>query len=164
MRLKLFRTISDEKIAVNSSYIIINHDKQPDNLYQFLFDRLDRGRVDSDDPVMMNNSPDKFISRILSGHLGDKKSIRIYEALDIDQSVGVLVGLNDHEDNRLFHIYSLVVFKEYRRNGIGRDLLGCCLNDLIETTYREVTIDVYDKNWGAVNLYKQLGFFEKKSS
>ncbi|WP_307510062.1 GNAT family N-acetyltransferase [Paraclostridium ghonii] len=49
------------------------------------------------------------------------------------------------------------LFKEYRNNGIGTDLMNKMINYLLEKGYKQASLSVSKNNY-ALKMYKNLGF------
>lgn len=53
------------------------------------------------------------------------------------------------------------VRREWRRRGIGRQLLEACLRQASQAGLEKVELEVYTDNQAAIRLYKELGFLEE---
>lgn len=53
--------------------------------------------------------------------------------------------------------FSISLFKEYRNNGIGTDLMNKMINYLLEKGYKQASLSVSKNNY-ALKMYKNLGF------
>jgi ribosomal protein S18 acetylase RimI-like enzyme len=58
------------------------------------------------------------------------------------------------------NIHDLIVLKDFRRMGIGAEILTKCICIATERKYCKVTLEVRDDNIIAQSLYKSLGFGE----
>jgi ribosomal-protein-alanine N-acetyltransferase len=69
-------------------------------------------------------------------------------------------GFSNHKLGvcRKGHIVSIAVLPEYRRKGIGEDLLKEAMKALRTYQASEVYLEVRVSNKPAINLYKKLGF------
>lgn len=56
------------------------------------------------------------------------------------------------------YISHLVVRREYRRQGIGRELVRFIIDKAIEMGYKELSIGVDLNNYPAIKLYVECGF------
>lgn len=59
------------------------------------------------------------------------------------------------------HITNIAVHPDYRRLGIGRDILLALMADASKSGIRNMTLEVRVSNDPAINLYKKLGFVEE---
>lgn len=57
-----------------------------------------------------------------------------------------------------FHIHSLAINFDYRRQGIGRELIEELLRDAKEHNATTATLEVRIENNAAISLYESLGF------
>ena len=55
---------------------------------------------------------------------------------------------------------NLAVYPEYRRNGIGRDLVAFLIENLKQRGNYCLTLEVRASNLGAIALYEQMGFLQ----
>ncbi|HEY5834127.1 GNAT family N-acetyltransferase [Streptomyces sp.] len=55
-------------------------------------------------------------------------------------------------------LLALGVEEPWRRKGYGRELLACCLRELVDPGLREIRLSVEPGNVAAVRLYRSLGF------
>lgn len=58
------------------------------------------------------------------------------------------------------HITKLTVVAEYRRQGLGEELLRFLLRQSIEAGATTARLEVRESNWAARNLYDRFGFSE----
>lgn len=63
-----------------------------------------------------------------------------------------------------WYINALAVFPAYQGLGIGTRLLAHAEKTACDGGYHEMTIQVYEQNYGAVRLYKSFGCSEKTTS
>ncbi|MDQ1280853.1 MAG: [ribosomal protein S18]-alanine N-acetyltransferase [Thermoproteota archaeon] len=61
------------------------------------------------------------------------------------------------------HVVSIAVIPEYRRNGIGYNLISKALAGMFEYRANECYLEVRVSNDTAINLYKKLGFKQIKT-
>ncbi len=59
------------------------------------------------------------------------------------------------------HITNMAVKKEYRKRGIGGEFLRKLESETVKKGFSSITLEVNEKNSGAINLYKKNGFYEK---
>lgn len=110
------------------------------------------------DPDIAGKSPNKFISNLQRGLLGDFSKKYIITAQDQNDTIGILIGIPKEE--KLLHIYSLHVSPNYRNKGVGSALLSKCINDAYFNNIKGIILDVHIDNKPAYNLYKKFGFKE----
>jgi ribosomal protein S18 acetylase RimI-like enzyme len=113
----------------------------------------------------------------LSGNDDSKKSIKIF--LEKNPNICFVAELNNGEiigtimagnDGRRGHIYHLMVKPEYRKNGIGKNLLEKTENGLKKEGIRKIFLVVYKNNktgnkfWenNGYKLRKDLNYRDKK--
>ena len=68
-------------------------------------------------------------------------------------------AVNQVHDTRHAHIFLLYVLPEYRRRGIGTALLRYVENWAIQRGDRQIGLQVFQSNQGAINLYHRLGYY-----
>ena len=56
------------------------------------------------------------------------------------------------------HVVSIAVLPEYRRQGVGKELVNQATRGMLEYDVKEAYLEVRITNESAVNLYKKLGF------
>jgi len=56
------------------------------------------------------------------------------------------------------HVTQVCVLPEFQRQGVGEKLLELCAGSLLATGCTSVTLTVTERNAGAVNLYRRLGY------
>ena len=108
------------------------------------------------DPDIAGKKPDKFISNLQNGMLGDWSKRYIITAHDDNEVIGILIGLQEEELG--LHIYSLHVSPEYRNKGVGSTLVSKCINDMCISNIKNIWLDVHSDNKPALNLYKRFNF------
>lgn len=110
------------------------------------------------DPDIKGVKPDKFISNLISGRLGEFSKRYIITAHDKGAVIGILIGLPI--DDLQFHVYSLHVAPLYRKKGVGSALLVRCVDDMVSKKINQINIDVHINNEPAYKLYRKFGFME----
>lgn len=108
------------------------------------------------DPDIAGKKPDRFVSNLQNGILGDFSNRYIITALDNNDVIGILIGLPEKEQR--LHIYSLHVSPEYRNKGVGTMLLSKCINDMCINNVKDIILDVHSDNKPAINLYEKFKF------
>jgi ribosomal-protein-alanine N-acetyltransferase len=74
--------------------------------------------------------------------------------------VGYIIFWIRYEDEG--HIISLAVDKNYRRKGIGAELVNYAVDIFKKCNVREIKLEVRIGNRGARKFYKEMGFEEKE--
>ena len=55
-------------------------------------------------------------------------------------------------------IYSIFVVPEYRKKGVAKNFLNCCLNYCKRNKLKKIILDVNEKNLNAIKFYKKNNF------
>jgi ribosomal-protein-alanine N-acetyltransferase len=74
--------------------------------------------------------------------------------------VGYAIGVIRHLS--LGHVISIAISPFYRRSGAGERLLIELIERLKKIGAKEITLEVRETNSAAIELYRKLGFFEKR--
>ena len=74
--------------------------------------------------------------------------------------VGYIIFWIRYEDEG--HIISIAVDKDYRRNGIGAELVNYAIDIFKKCNIKEIKLEVRVGNRGAMEFYTKLGFKEKE--
>lgn len=94
-------------------------------------------------------------------NLDDNHNIFVY-VLD-NKIVGMITMLHEqkliHNGSKIVHIEDLVVDKEYKNRGIGRDLINYCLDKISKEEYYKIILDCSEE---LERFYNKFGF-EKKN-
>lgn len=94
-------------------------------------------------------------------NLHDNHNIFVY-VLD-NKIVGMITLLHEqkliHNGLKIVHIEDLVVDKEYKNRGIGRDLINYCLHKISKEEYYKIILDCSEE---LERFYNKFGF-EKKN-
>ena len=94
-------------------------------------------------------------------NLDDNHNIFVY-VLD-NKIVGTITLLHEqkliHNGSKIVHIEDLVVDKEYKNRGIGRDLINYCLDKISKEEYYKIILDCSEE---LERFYNKFGF-EKKN-
>ncbi|MFX1491247.1 MAG: ribosomal protein S18-alanine N-acetyltransferase [Promethearchaeota archaeon] len=109
-------------------------DPYPKDLFQFL----------------AKKSPELFLVAVEEGK--EEKEILGYAVADIERHVPYLNG----------HILSIAVGKQYRRRGIGNQLLSELIRLFKSKECNSIVLEVRESNLKAKALYQNLGFIEVK--
>lgn len=82
----------------------------------------------------------------------------------IHQPSNALVGLIlcSRVKDDVGHVTQVCLVPEYRRQGLGEHLLACTQNSLRKRNFSLLSLTVTEANERAVELYRRLGFFEKR--
>src|SRR5580700_5740358 len=80
----------------------------------------------------------------------------------VHRSTNTLVGLIlcSRVKGDVGHVTQVCLLPEYRRMGIGENLIACTANSLRHRHFRALTLTVTEMNERAVSLYRRLGFNE----
>jgi ribosomal protein S18 acetylase RimI-like enzyme len=104
--------------------------------------------------------------RLIEGLNNHPKSI-----VFLAETEGVFVGLLTAFENfstftvkPMVNIHDIIVLKEYRGKGIGRQLMNAVIREAENRSCSRVTLEVRKDNANAQNLYKSLGFEETEPS
>lgn len=80
-------------------------------------------------------------------------------------SKGILVGLLavylNNLNDRIGYITNVSVLNSYSGRGIASCLIKNCIEYAIEKKFKEIVLEVNNKNESAINLYKKFSFTEK---
>lgn len=91
------------------------------------------------------------------------KNHNIYVYVIDNKIVGMITIIHEqkliHNGSKILHIEDLVVDKEYKNRGIGRDLINYCLDKINNKEYYKIILDCCEELEG---FYNKLGF-EKKN-
>jgi len=82
----------------------------------------------------------------------------------IHRPSGALVGLIlcSRVRDDVGHVTQVCLVPEYRGHGIGEHLIACTCNSLRNRNFSRLSLTVTEANHRAVDLYRQLGFEEKR--
>jgi len=95
------------------------------------------------------------IKRIVSrNHLGKV----VCYAKNNDSAVGTVLGIVQGQS---MGIYNLIVSREYRRQGIGKNIMIKTINWAKDNKIKEIYLAVEKENISAISLYEKLGFSKK---
>jgi glucosamine-phosphate N-acetyltransferase len=107
-------------------------------------------------PLITEKSYNNIINK-----LDDNHNIFVY-VLD-NKIVGMITLLHEqkliHNGLKIVHIEDLVVDKEYKNRGIGRDLINYCLDKISKEEYYKIILDCSEE---LERFYNKFGF-EKKN-
>jgi len=155
MKIQLKKSLI-EHVHVSSQFEIkkltLEQSELEENLKYYL-SKFTAGILDTD---IAGKKPDRFVSNLQSGMLGDWSKRYIITAHDNNDVIGILLGLPEQEQQ--LHIYSLHVSPEYRNKGVGSALLSKCINAMCMSSVKEIILDVHSDNEPAFNLYKKFDF------
>jgi GNAT superfamily N-acetyltransferase len=98
--------------------------------------------------------------RLIDGLNSHPKSIVL-----LAETEGVFVGLLTAFENfstfsakPMINIHDVIVLKEYRRKGVGRQLMNRIIQEAESRSCSRLTLEVRKDNTGAQDLYKSLEF------
>ncbi len=92
------------------------------------------------------------------GFLTNKAHTPIFVASDKKKSIAGFAIIRQTGDEA--ELLSIVVAKNKRSKGIGAALLRAILDDLLNTPVEKFFLEVDEKNYAAIKLYKNFGFVE----
>ena len=98
--------------------------------------------------------------QLIAGIKKNKKGFVLFASLN-DQIVGLVtcfVNFSTFKAKPYLNIHDVIVFKEFRGIGIGRELMEKCIKIAKKRDYCKITLEVRDDNFSALKLYKSLGF------
>ncbi|MDR0836550.1 MAG: GNAT family N-acetyltransferase [Tannerella sp.] len=98
--------------------------------------------------------------RLIEGLSNHPKSIVL-----LAETGGVFIGLLTAFENfstfttqPMVNIHDVFVSKEYRRKGVGRQLMNAVISEAENRGSSRITLEVRNDNVSAQNLYRSLGF------
>lgn len=107
-------------------------------------------------PLISEKSYNNIINK-----LDDNHNIFVYVLNN--KIVGMITLLHEqkliHNGSKIVHIEDLVVDKEYKNRGIGRDLINYCLDKISKEEYYKIILDCSEE---LERFYNKFGF-EKKN-
>lgn len=94
---------------------------------------------------------------------------KIFLATEDEKVIGLIIGLINNEEENTYdfkapkrgRVTELVVSKEYRANGIGKELLNKMESYFKEVGCQGVLIDVFAYNENAQKFYAENGYFSR---
>ncbi len=69
---------------------------------------------------------------------------------------------SDNQINNSWYINTLGVESAYRKQGLGRQLLGCATKRALQNNLQCLSLHVYEDNTEAIRLYESYGFVKEK--
>jgi len=162
MKYTLIRSTS-YSIDYDNHYLIKEVELEGEALFNFLHGVLVevmKGTLDTD---IAGRTPEIYLKNLQIGRLGNFSKRYILAAEHNEKTIGILIGLPDSDNEKGFHIFSLGVSPEFRGQGIGKALMGKCIEGLKDREYTDIILDVHAENKPALQLYKKLGFHEFKN-
>ncbi|MBZ9686542.1 GNAT family N-acetyltransferase [Clostridium estertheticum] len=155
MKIQLKKSLI-EQVKITSQFQVKKLTLEGIELEEFLKYYLSEFTVGILDPDTAGKKPDRFVSNLQNGILGDFSNRYIITAYDNNDAIGILIGLP--EAGQRLHIYSLHVSPEYRNKGVGSTLLSRCINDMCISNVKDIILDVHLDNKPAYTLYKKFDF------
>jgi len=88
-----------------------------------------------------------------------------FEAWSTDTLVGLVAAYFNDQKGHIGFITNVSVVNDFMGMGIASILLNKCINYAKNNNYKNVVLEVSEKNKKAIHLYKKLGFkeFENKN-
>ena len=107
-------------------------------------------------PLISEKSYNNIINKLDDNH-------NIFGYVLDNKIVGMITLLHEqkliHNGSKIVHIEDLVVDKEYKNRGIGRDLINYCLDKISKEEYYKIILDCSEE---LERFYNKFGF-EKKN-
>jgi ribosomal protein S18 acetylase RimI-like enzyme len=145
---------SDRSLPPTTGITFLPYDPaDPDRFHRTLLDTY----ADTLDCPEVNGVRD--LGEIISGHRAQDTHApaRWWLALEERRPAGVLLMAEVHEWSALDVAY-VGVAPEFRRRGVGRQLMAKALSEALAAGVSQVTLSVDERNQPARNLYRALGF------
>jgi ribosomal protein S18 acetylase RimI-like enzyme len=104
---------------------------------------------------------DRFFSELGDGHFLSKPGAQAFVATIDGEPCGLISFYPDKDyftDHPRAYVDNLVVAQESERKGVGRALLAFVERRAREHGYREVALDVFTVNRGAIAFYERHGY------
>ncbi|MBQ8134955.1 MAG: GNAT family N-acetyltransferase [Clostridia bacterium] len=101
---------------------------------------------------------EKFYTELVSGV---RRTFIYTDENEYIAEISIVYDMHDSDytiPNQRAYISHLIVKKEYRKQGIGRQLVDCICKIAAEEGYRELSIGVDLDNYPAIKLYSEAGF------
>ena len=93
----------------------------------------------------------------------EKPTIKMFKAIESNtsESIGHIQLLKIDYDNLSCVLGRVLIFFEFRNNGLSKELVNCAINYVfIKLGLNEITLNVFDFNKSAISTYKKVGFVE----
>jgi len=93
----------------------------------------------------------------------EKPTIKMFKAIKSNtfESIGHIQLLKIDYDNLSCVLGRVLIFSEFRNNGLSKELVNCAINyAFIKLGLNEITLNVFDFNKSAISTYKKVGFVE----
>jgi ribosomal protein S18 acetylase RimI-like enzyme len=85
-----------------------------------------------------------------------------FEAWSGTMLVGLVAVYCNDQVNRVAYITSVSVLREWLQNGIATRLMAQCITHAKVLEMRQISLEVGEKNFGAIKLYEKNGFIPGK--
>lgn len=99
---------------------------------------------------------DPWSVKAVEGQLLSKQNISILREEE-GKAVGFALGTEVCGEAEL---YRIAVLNEYRRKGIGEELMSAFINECKNRSAEKIFLEVRSRNIAAITLYKKFGFEE----
>ena len=83
-----------------------------------------------------------------------------FEAWINNNLAGLIAAYFNDPENTAGFITNVSILKTYAGKGLASALLKNCISYGIENKFKEINLEVYDKNEGAIRLYKKFDFYQ----
>ena len=111
-------------------------------------ERCDRGFVP---PLSTRTDIDRYARKI-------RDQATSFEAWADGKLVGLVAAYFNDEARRVAYVSNVSVEADYRRTGIGSDLMARCIQQAIERGFDGIELEVDATNLNAIALYLKHGF------
>lgn len=149
---------------------IINYSNKYDELIKDLLVELQEYIAEIDKEkynILTNEYREKYFEKTMNDV--NKYEGKIFLAIESEKVIGLIVGLINNEEESTYdfkapkrgRVTELVVSKECRSNGIGKQLLDKMENYFKEVGCKGVLIDVFAYNENAQEFYYKNGYFNR---
>ncbi len=117
--------------------------------------------------ILTNEFREKYFEKTM--HDVNKYEGKIFLAKENDEIVGVIIGLINNEEEKLYdfsapkrgRVIELIVSKNCRSNGIGKQLLNQMESYFKDVGCQGILIDVFAYNENAQSFYYKNGYFNR---
>ena len=150
---------SESPSEVGTEHVVIRPYSPEDRLFLArVASRMHPGQTASPrDPAAL----DKFFSDLGDGEFLTKPGAQAFVATIDGHPCGLISFYPDHDyftDHPRAYVDNLVVAQEFERKGVGRTLLDFVERRARDHGFREVVLDVFAGNQGAIAFYERQGY------
>lgn len=117
--------------------------------------------------ILTNEYREKYFEKTMKDI--NKYEGKIFLALEKEKIIGLIIGLINNEEERNYdfkapkrgRVTELVVSKNYRSNGVGKQLLDKMENYFKKVGCKGILIDVFSYNENAKKFYYENNYFNR---